>query len=63
MIEVVDTDGSHRGETSYEYMNLEMAKPERTYQNLSRLLNKIIVLCFSSFYFGYCLTYLSTFSA
>lgn len=36
---------------------------KKLYRNLGMLIFKVIILCGSSFYFGYCLTYLSTIDA
>jgi hypothetical protein len=41
---------------------LEQRENKITYHNVCQLVTKVIVLCLSPFYFGYCLTYLSTFS-
>ena len=60
-INIMRMDTDH----SLEYSNLLMENKENivTYQNVCQLTIKIIVLGLSSFYFGYCLTYFSTFSS
>jgi hypothetical protein len=45
-----------------EHLFIEAPIKVNSYQNLCSLTTMVILLCFSSFYFGYCLTYLSTFS-
>jgi hypothetical protein len=47
--------------SNYENLQFEGDK-KITYQNTGIMTAKIVVLCLSPFYFGYCLTYLSTFN-
>lgn len=53
---------SERSNSQFEALMFEGTVAEKTYQNLGTLLSRVFVLCASTFYFGYCLTYLSTFT-
>ncbi len=49
-------------ELSYSPLLIEGVQPKKRYKNVSGLTLRIIVLCLSSFYFGYSLTTLSNFT-
>ena len=51
---------SDRSESRYQILMLEGTEQRLTYHNTCSLTIKVVFLCISSFYFGYCLTYLST---
>lgn len=47
--------------SKYQQLLFEGTREKITYQNVTELTMRIVTLCLSSFYFGYCLTYFSTF--
>lgn len=52
---------SDENSPKYQHLMFEDARETITYQNVPALTMRIVTLCLSSFYFGYCLTYFSTF--
>jgi hypothetical protein len=55
-------DKSFNSRQSLGHLLIDQTPAAVTYHNLCALTTRIILLCFSSFYFGYSLTTLSTFS-
>ena len=63
-------ENSHRGMSPSKMSNFEVDQGIRkpalihsiTYRNIGNLFLVITLLCFSTFYFGYCLTFISTVS-
>jgi sulfur transfer protein SufE len=62
MIDDLNNSMVSQKESSYRYLMLESTPLDKTYHSLGALTAKVVVLCISSFYFGYTLSDLATFS-